>query len=280
MESNKRIFRHSFGKLALIYSGLLIFGFLVYLIGPKGYFLFAMVGIGLIIALFYSTSSIKISDQELTTSRLLRLKSLRWSEIERVSMRGQSLRLHNHDEDIVLSLDSQVEGYAEILDIVFSKRPDLFDEGENTVMSSGWLGNLLILGFGLLIIVVSVLGFSVPEEEYDKIFSVIFFALGVYLIVSWFLSPKSVALEDRTLLLMYFFKEVSYSAEDIHFISLEKRRTKDGYIYFPQLNLRSGKKILLPGFKQGSVITYQILKRWHEKATSKDTTIFRGAESS
>jgi hypothetical protein len=261
MESNKRIFRHSLGKLLLMYLGLLIFGLLFYLIGPEGYFLIVIVGIGLIITLFYSTSSIKVSEQEITASKLLGSKSLKWSEIEHVSTGGQSLRLHNHDEDIVLSLDSQVEGYAEILDIVFSKRPDLFNEGENTVMSTGWLVNLLIVGFGLLIIVFSVFMFSVPEEEFDKIFSVILFALGVYLIVSWFFSPKSVALENRTLLLIYFLKEVSYSAEDIRFISLEKTRTKDGYVYFPQLNLKSGKKIKLPGFKQGTVITYQVLKK-------------------
>jgi hypothetical protein len=50
-------------------------------------------------------------------------------------MRGQALRLHNHDEDVILSIDSQLEGYKEILDIIFSKRPDLVDESDNTVMS-------------------------------------------------------------------------------------------------------------------------------------------------
>ena len=280
MESNQRTYRHSFGKLALMYLGLLIFGFLVYLIWPEGYILLlALIGIGLIVALFNSTSSIKVSDQEVIAGRLQGSKSLRWSEIERVSIRGQNLRLHNHDEDVVLSLDSQVEGYPEILDIVFGKRPDLFKEGEDTVLSSGWLLNLSILAFGLLIIILSVFAFFVPEEGFDRIFAVILFPLGVYVIVYWFLSPKSIALEDRTLLVMYFFKEVSYPAEDIRFISLEKIITRDGYVYFPQLNLKSGKKIKLSGFKQGSVITYQILKRWHEKATSKDITNSGSAES-
>jgi hypothetical protein len=278
MESNERIFRHSFGKLALMCLGLLIFGFLIYLMWPEGYFLLlALIGIGLIVTLFYSTGSIKVSDQEVTSSRLLGSKSLRWSEIERISMRGQNLRLHNHDEDIVLSLDSQVEGYPEILDIVFSKRPDLFKKGEDTVLSSGWLANLYILGFGLfLIIAFSVFMFSL-SEEFEKISSAILVAMGVWLLVSWFLSPKSIALEDRTLLVMHFFKEVSYSAEDIRFISLEKTRTKDGYVYFPQLNLKSGKKIKLPGFKQGTVITYQVLKKWHEKAISNRDNYFRNA---
>jgi hypothetical protein len=274
MESKERIFRHSFGKLALMYFGLLILGFLAYSIEPKDYFLLSLVGIGLIIALFYSTSKVKVSDQEVITSRLLGSKSLRWSEIERVSMRGQSLKLHNRDEDVILSLDSQLEEYAEILNIIFSKRPDLFDEGENTVMSSSWLANLLILGFGLILISISVLLFLV-SEEFDKFFSVIFFVLGVYVIVSWFLSPKSAALEDKSLLLIYFFKEVSYSDEDIDFISLEKRKTRNGYIYFVQINLKSGKKIKLPGFKQGTVITYQVLKKWHEKAISNRDNYFR-----
>lgn len=279
MESNKRIFRHSFGKLVLMSLGVLFLGYAAFAIGKTDYFLMTLAGIAFMIVLLYATSSVRISDEEITTSRLLGSKSLRWSEIAHVSVRGQALRLHDHDGDLILSIDSQLDGYKEILDIVFSKRPDLFEEGENTVMSSGWLGNLLAVGFGLLIVAVSVLLFSV-SEEFEKIYSVIFFAVGVYFIVYWFLSPKSIALEDRTLLVMYFFREVSYPAEEIRFISLEKRKTKNGYVYFVQINLESGKKIELPGFTQGAALTYQILKRWHEKATSKDIAISRSAESS
>ncbi len=267
MEANEKTFRHSFGKLALMFLGVLFLGFLAFSIDQTDYFLFAITGIVLIAALFYATSSVKISNEEITTTRLLGSKSLRWPEIARVSMRGQALRLHNYDEDVILSIDSQLDGYKEILDVVFGKRPDLFDDRENTGMSSSWLVNIFIVGLGLLIIAVSVFLFF-ASEEFEKVFSLIFFALGIFVLVNWFLSPKSLALESKNLIIGYLFKEVSHSADDINSISLERRSTRNGYIYFVQINLKSGKKIKPPSFKQGSALTYQILKRWHEKATS------------
>jgi hypothetical protein len=116
----------------------------------------------------------------------------------------------------------------------------------------------------------------VVAEDFEKVFSVVFFVVGIYGIVSWLLSPKSIVLEGTTLVVRYFFKEVSYSAGDIQFISLEKRRTKNGYVYFVQINLESGKKIKLPSFRQGNILTYQILKRWHEQ-TRKVTGEIQGS---
>jgi hypothetical protein len=225
-----------------------------------------MTGIVLVIALFYVTSSVKISSDEITTSGLLGSKSLRWSEIVRVSTRGQTLQLHNYDENVALSIDSQLDEYKEILDIIFNKRPDLFDDRDNTRMAGNWLVSMLLVGFGLFVMAASAFLFF-ASEEFEKIFSLLLFALGVSMIVAWFFSPRSLTLEGKNLILGYFFKEVSYSADDIHSIGLERKSSRNGYIYFVQINLRSGKKVRPPLFKGGSALTYQILKRWHQKAS-------------
>jgi hypothetical protein len=266
METNEQTFRHSFGKLALMSLGVLFLGYAAFAIGERDYFLMAVAGLAFIIVLFYATSSVRISDEGITTSRLLGSKSLRWSEVASVSTRGPALRLHNRDGDLTLSIDSQLDGYKEILDIVFSRRPDLLDSSENNVMSRNWLNDLLFLGFGLFILAIAIFLFFMFDES-DKLLSVIFLALGVYVIVGWFLSPKSLTLESKNLVMGYLFKEVSHSVDDINSISLEKRRTRNGYIYFVQINLASGKKIKLPAFKQGAPLTYQILKKWHQKAS-------------
>jgi len=273
MEANEQTFHHSFSKLALIFLGLVLFGFLVYA-GVRNYFLFTVISIGIIAIGFYSTSSVKVSDQEITTKKILKSKSLRWSEIARVSIRGQTLRLHNRDEDIVLLIDPQLEGYSAILDLLFKKRPDLLNLGENNVMARSLLNHTLIIGYGLLIMMISIPLFISREHQFDWFFGLVFIGIGIYVIISWFLSAQSMVLENKDLLLISFFKEIHYSANDINSISLEKTRTKNGYVYFAQINLKSGKKIKLPGFKQGSVITYQMLKRWHEKATSGLATYF------
>lgn len=267
METNEKTFRHSFIKVALMFLGVLFLGFVAFLDNQINYFLFGVMGVVLLVALFYASSSVKISNEEITTTRLLSSKSFRWSDIGRVSTRGQALRLHNYD-DLTLSLDPQLDGYTEILDIIFRKRPDLFDSYENTVMSSSWLGNLFALGTGLLFMGVPVFLFFVTEE-FDQYFSLIAFAIGGVVLAGWFLSPKRLTLEGKNLILGYLFKEVSYSADDINSISLQRQRTRNGYIYFVQANLKSGKRIRLPAFQQGAPLMYQILKRWHEKAASR-----------
>jgi hypothetical protein len=266
MEANIQTFRHSPGKLILMFLGGLFFGVFAFSVGQIDYFLIGITGIVLVVALFYATSSVKISSDEIMTTRLLGSKSLRWSDIARVSMWGQAIKLHSYD-DLVLSIDPQLDGYKDILDIVFSKRPDLLDRSENNEMSRSWLAGIVTLGFGLSLIAIPVFLFFV-DGEVDGIFFLFLFVIGVAVIAVWFLSPKSITLESRNLMLGFFFKEEPYSADDINSISLEKRRTRNGYVYFAQINLASGKKIKLPAFKQGAALTYQILKRWHKKAVS------------
>lgn len=265
MEANEQTFHHSFGKIAVIVLSILFLGYMAFTSGD--YFVLLGVGFVFIIALFYVTSSVRISSNEITTKRLLGSKSLRWSEIGQVSMRGETLRLHSRDEDFTLSIDSQLDAYADLLDIIFSKRPDLLDNSDNHVMSISWLGILSTAGIGLFVIILGVFQF-LGADDIGKIFSLMFFAIGLFIMARWLLSPKSLTLEGKDLTIGYWFKEASHSASDIDYISLEKQRTKNGYIYFAQINLTSGKKIKLHAFRQGAHLTYQILKRWHKKAVS------------
>lgn len=267
MDQTQRTFRHSFGKLVLMFLGGLFFVYMVLSVGESDYFLLAMTGIIFFIAISYATSNVKISSDEITTSRFLVAKSLRWSDIARVSMRGQSLRLHNRDEDVTLALDSQLDGYTEILDIIFNKRPELFDVIENNVLSRNALGLALAIGFGLLIMAFPVFIFW-TSEEFDFLYGAIFFVIGLIMMAGWLFTPQRVVLENETMLITYLYKKISYSINDINSITLEKRRTRNGYVYFVQINLKAGKPLKLPGFKQGNALTYQLLKRWHSKGVA------------
>lgn len=265
METSEKTFRHSFGKVAVLALVILLLGFGAFV--SRDPFTSLAAVLGFIIALFYVTSSVTISSDEVTTKGLLGSKSLRWSEIARISSFGETLQLHNYDEDQRLSIDSQLDGYPDILNIIFSKRPDLLDGNDDTTMSISWLGAISTLGVSLAIIAIGVFQF-LETRDVGRIFSLIFFVMGVSLILKWLLAPKSLTLEGKTLTVGYWFKERSHPASDIDYISLEKQRTKNGYHYFAQINLISGKKIKLPAFKQGAQLTYQILKRWHKKAVA------------
>lgn len=267
----ERTFRHSFGKLAMVFLGVLMLAYLTFFVGEVNYFLLGITGLAFIIVLFYATSSVKISESEIMTTRLLGAKSLLWSDISHVSMRGQALRLHSRDDDVILSIDSQLDGYTEILNAIFKKRPDLFDVGDNDVMSHNFLGSIATVGSGLAMMgISSVFAFYVVGEieTVSIIFASVFFAIGIVIVVYWFLSPQSILLENQTMVVRYLSKEVPYAAGDINSIALEKRKTRNGYIYFVQVNLKVYKPIRLSAFRLGSALLYQILKRWHEKALS------------
>jgi len=267
MESVEKTYRHSFGKLALMFLGGLFVAYIIYVSGELDHILLGMAGIIFIVSISYAASSVKISNDEIVTGSLLGSRSLRWTEISRVSMRGQSLRLHNRDEDVTLSLDSQLDGYPEILDIIFNKRPGLFEVGDNNVMSRSVWGSVFAIGFGLLMMAISVtLLFTIDTT--GIILSLFFFIFGLFLIGTWLLGAQRLELESQSMTIVYLYRRVSYTVGDISSITLEKRRTRNGYIYFVQANLVSGKKVKLPAFKQGSALIYQILKRWHSKGVS------------
>jgi hypothetical protein len=271
MEMAKRTFRHSFGKLAMMSLGVVALVFALFLDSEANYLLIGITGLAFLIVLFYMTSSVKISNEEIVTTRLLRTKSLAWLDISHVSMWGQALRLHSRDDDVVLSIDSQLDGYTEILDIIFKKRPDLFDVGDNDLISRGLLGSIASVGAGLAMMGISsvfVFYMAGEVETFNIILASIFFAMGIFIIAYWFLSPQSILLENQTVVVLYLFKEMHYAVSDINSITLEKRQTRNGYIYFAQVNLTKGKPLKLSGFKLGSVLMYQILKRWHDKASS------------
>lgn len=274
MKANEKIFRHSFGKIVWTFLIALFLGYInfnLFALGERNYFLLLMAGYVFILAFLYATSNIRISNVGITTTRLWGSKTMGWSEIGRVSTHGQSIRLHNRDEDLILSIDSQLDDYKEIADIIFEKRPDLVDPRDKDMQSSSQFRGVLTIGVGVLFIVIGVFLFFIIDE-WERLFSLFFFGLGLFLILGWLFSPRSVLLENDNLLVLYMYKKVSYSANEISDVSLEKVWTKNGYLYFVQLHLKSERKIKLPAFND-SALMYQTLKNWHENAISKGTII-------
>ena len=93
--------------------------------------------------------------------------------------------------------------------------------------------------------------------------------LGLRVLINWFSEPQGIVLEKQTLILKYFFKQEFLEANQINAISLKENWAKFGYDYSIQMNLRTGKTLDLPTFKEGKILSYRILKQWYEKAVPK-----------
>jgi hypothetical protein len=266
MESNEKVYKHTWVKILPLIFVVVMFSSLMGSVKSLGYFYLIIIGISLFYSIHYLTSRVKISETEISTQSWLGTKSLRWNEIVRSSMPFTNLRLHNYDGDMTLSLDSQLPGYPEIVDTIFKRCPGLLDLENNKSISGGILQTIPMVISGLVFLGLAI---SVLLSSKDLLLPGLFLmALGLIMATSFLLRPRGIEMNGDNLTIRYLFRETTLPSSEIRGISLEAQRSKSGMHFFPLVNLANGKRIRLPGFKPGGIITYQLLKRWHEKATA------------
>ena len=130
MLNEPRIYRQSVIQIGLF---VLVFGILGFVllttIGLTNYLVLipfaGVLGIIFLVTLYSMTKKTILSDDEISTQTILGSKSLRWSEISRISGRGYTIKLHNFDGDVTVAPTPQLPGYEEIVDWIGIKRPEL-----------------------------------------------------------------------------------------------------------------------------------------------------------
>lgn len=229
-----------------------------------------VLGVTFTIALYSQTLKTIISDSEISTQSLLGVKSLRWTEISRVSGSGNGIKLHNFDGDVTLAPSTQLPGYEEIVETIGSKRPDLFDPLEYKEMKKSWPAWATIVIFAIFFIGM-ILGFIFAFINTPNSSAALFLPAGmssILLIV--FLgvilsAPQAVTLNGNSLLLTYLFKEKTVLADEVSSVSLSFIQTRNGKNYFVQLNQRNKKTLKISSLGPGLPILYLVLKNWHAK---------------
>lgn len=229
-----------------------------------------VLGVTFTIALYSQTLKTIISDSEISTQSLLGVKSLRWTEISRVSGSGNGIKLHNFDGDVTLAPSSQLPGYEEIVETIGSKRPDLFDPLEYKEMKKSWPAWATIVIFAIFFIGM-ILGFIFAFINTPNSSAALFLPAGmssILLIV--FLgvilsAPQAVTLNGNSLLLTYLFNEKTVLADEVSSVSLSFIQTRNGKNYFVQLNQKNKKVLKLSSMGPGFPILYLVLKNWHAK---------------
>jgi len=221
---------------------------------------------------FTYTAKTIVSEEEITTQTLLGSKTLRWTEVHRVSGRGYGIKLHNFDEDVTVAPMYRLPGYEEVIEWIGRKRPDLFGAQEFSEMRRG-----LWQVFGSLIAITAVFGMagaflwaSDPEAltSTDTIFPLIFLVIIIFAIgISLLSTPKSIALEGGTLRLHYLLNEKTILANEVVSIHYTYTQTRNGKRYFIAINLADRKTVRISGLSIGLPIVYLVLKNWHARNT-------------
>ena len=209
-------------------------------------------------------SKVVLSEDEITTQGLFGAKTLRWTEISRVSGRGNGIKLHNFDEDVTVAPDQQLPRYEEIIETIGKKRPDLFSPLDHSEMKRGLGSYSGVLISALFLVGVAAAFFFGGDLSSDAPVAFIVIA-GIILIFLWMFlaSPQSLTLDGRTLQLKYLLNEKTLSAEEIASVQFVYTRTRNGKQYYIALNLAGGGTIRISGLGVSLPVTYLVLKNWH-----------------
>jgi hypothetical protein len=263
-----RVYKHSAWNLILLSAifGILFVVFLIQLLnGDWTTTLPILLVFGVIfsISLFSITSKTVISEDEISAQNILGTKTLRWSEINRVSGRGFSIKLHNFDGDMTVAPNSQLPGYEEVIEMIGAKRPDLFNPQEYGEMSKSWMDTLLLPIFGLLAIG---FGIFIFIDSDGFIFPVLIaFIVGFAFIGMTLAAPQAVSIQGNSIVVGYLFNQKTLRADEIASVSLNFTKTRNGKNYFVAINPKSGKTIRISGLSPSLPVAYLVLKNWHKK---------------
>ena len=169
--------------------------------------------------------------------------------------------LTNRDGDITLRVNSRLDGYAHIFDLLYQRRSDLFEFSRQSPFSRGVLNSIVIpiIYSFFLIIFIAILVFSLFDKE-NGAGQIYYIVLGVSMIsamISWSRSPRSLAIDSNSLTVKYFRKIDMYSKDDIASISFWK-----GIV---TIILKDERTVRLSAswFAQSPFVIYYVLKCWY-----------------
>ena len=269
-----RVYKHSpfqFIILILMFGFILVAMFVNMDLGDGSMLIpVAILLLVVIISITSLTQKTIISEDEISSQSLLGTKTLRWSEINRVSGRGYSIKLHNLDGDITVVPSPNLPGYEEVVESIGNKRPDLFNPREYDELKSGSFPLLagliftvlfvgMFVGFGLLL-------YNSPDVAPVMIAPLIIFLVIVAVFVGMmFFRPRSLVLDGRSMSIKYFLSEKTLLADEIQSVQLTFQRSRNGKIYFVLLHLVNRKSIRLSGLNPNLPVVYLVLRNWHKQ---------------
>lgn len=247
--------------IASITVGAVIDPIVMILVGGFGLLVFLIVFLNV-------SSKATLSEDEITSQNILGARTLRWTEITNASGSGSGIKLNN--EDTTVSLNPQLPGYEEIIEIIGQKRADLFSIQEHSEMRRG-LGSYLFSFFIFLMFAgIGVFYFSIADFSSDSLFSLGFIALFLIIFLWSFLaSPNSLTLENNNLQVKYLLGEKNFSADEIRSVFFTFTRSRrGGKRYYVAISAKNGKNINLSGLNISLPVAYLVLKNWHKKYTN------------
>lgn len=211
----------------------------------------------LISILFSVISSVKISNEGITVTNWSGRQALSWGEITDASFHFSELRLYNSARNKMLVVDLGVQDHETILETIMRRRPDLFSENTDLVISHKvfeptYWGSVVTLIFILI---------SVYRGSNSWISILICYAISQPIL--FLFSSREIKVSGNIIHLKHAFKTTSYEANEVGLISSERRYTRSGRAYeVEKFHLKNGETIDIEAGRM-STFVYKQLANWH-----------------
>lgn len=264
-----RTYRYSTLRLVLLIIALILLGVMPFVILGStnilyALFSFAIIGLVMLISIFSLTRSTTISNDGISARSLLGERSLNWNEIDSVSGRGNTIRLHNRDGDVTVAPSPQLPGYQEVIEIIGAKRLDLFSPARYSEMSRNWFNSLLFIVMGAVFIGIGIYLY-LNSNETETMMPVIFLAvLGLGFIASIFMSVLSLQLDGPRLTVRYLLNKTTLNVDEIKTIGLDVKQTRSGKSYQVFMFTTNNRTIRFSGLGPSLPVVYLVLKNWYQ----------------
>jgi hypothetical protein len=266
MLSEPRTYRYSTARLVLLIVLLLVLGIVPFVIigGINVLYaipMFGLLGLVMLFSVFTLTRSTTISNDGISTRSLLGESSLNWSEIDSVSGRGNSIKLHNRDGDVTVAPSAHLPGYPEVIEMIGAKRSDLFSPTKYSMLSRNCFNSLLVLSMAILLLGVGIYLYYVTDDSFRSTLFLAFVGLGF--LVTVFMTVLYVKLDGTVLTVRYLLNKIVLNINEVHSIGLIVTQSRTGKSYNIMIAGRN-RMIRFSGVGPSLPVAYLVLKNWHQ----------------
>jgi len=210
---------------------------------------------------------ITITNDEINTHRFGRDTCLRWDEIGSIRSRDMwgGLQLQDSNNSFSLRIDSQVEGYLEIVKLIGYKRPDLWNTNIPEKFRQTIWGIFIFGTIGVFMIGIGIKG----TLQGELVTGIGLLALGLLTWGMVLMQIRTVSFQEDDLVLKSILRKRYLKARDIHSIQMDTAKGQyDTVAHRVMIELMNGKTIALSGFREGPAMLYQALQTWWQQNTS------------
>lgn len=212
------------------------------------------------------TYKLIVSDGAISSMNLLGTRTLEWNEVAEIGIKRGNLILSNRDGDVRVTVNQQIDDYAEVIKFIKQQRPYLWTLDDIQTFHQKYLEKSFtaLVGLAMPLVVIWVLfrdGFT-KETGIVLVGSILFSAV---LVIPSLFHIRKLSLEGEILVLQYLIWKRQFNVKDVWSVSVEQKYGKNIVVYPVHIRVRDKKDIVVEAVKEGNPLLVNAIEMWMKK---------------